>query len=266
MLICILVILVTRCVVAASTVEHEITRDLPSRERNLREHKVAEALADAFVDALRTKAKYENGDVTQQQESATREKDTKAEESLAQDTRPSRSSSSQDLASKEAPSPPTEKKASIEETLDAKLAAIEKEMDELKALKQEIASMKGNGGADQKRRRLLDQGLPGWDPGVLYHKKTDLLGDKVNLLERKSSDVAHRIEDRILDLMTSNADQLSILSGMHSDGLIERTDIIRSVLEGVRRMHQDKTGRIQDRLADLIDKKAQKFDNFVESL
>lgn len=214
-LICVLVFLVRGCVVVASTVEPRIKRELPSRERNLREHKVAEALADAFVDALRTKAKYENGDVTRQQvtprtpvktkdfaytnirfktyvdegdtsseqdngflqslqESATREakKDAQVEEEpLAKDIAPGGSSSSRDTASKEASSPPTEKKPSIEETLDAKLAAIEKEMDELKALKQEIASMKGNSGtADQKRRRLLDQGLPGWDPGVLYHK------------------------------------------------------------------------------------------------
>ena len=207
-LICVFVILVRSCVVVASAVDHEIARELPNRERNLREHKVAEALADAFVDALRTKAKYENGDVTQQQvtprtpvktkdfaytnirfktyvdegdtsseqdngflqslqESATRE----AKKNTEVDTAADGGSMSQDVASKEASPLRTEKETSIEETLDAKLAAIEKEMDELKVLKQEIASMKGNGGAaDQKRRRLLDQGLPGWDPGVLYHK------------------------------------------------------------------------------------------------
>ena len=53
----------------------------------------------------------------------------------------------------------------LEKKLNEKLAAIEKEMSELEALKKELAAMKGEATA---RRRLLDSGLPGWDPGVLF--------------------------------------------------------------------------------------------------
>jgi len=57
------------------------------------------------------------------------------------------------------------------------LQQLQKQLEELEALKAELdasktATAEGSGGGTTagSRRKLLDSGLPGWDPGVLLEK------------------------------------------------------------------------------------------------
>jgi len=59
--------------------------------------------------------------------------------------------------------------------LQAKLQQLQKQLEELEALKAELdaskTSTEGGGGTTAgSRRKLLDSGLPGWDPGMLLEK------------------------------------------------------------------------------------------------
>jgi hypothetical protein len=56
--------------------------------------------------------------------------------------------------------------------LQAKLQQLQKQLEELEALKAELDASKavGGGTAAGSRRKLLDSGLPGWDPGMLLEK------------------------------------------------------------------------------------------------
>ena len=66
--------------------------------------------------------------------------------------------------------------------LQAKLQQLQKQLQELEALKAQLDTNKPAAAAAGSRRKMLDSGLPGWDPGCLRRYSWILL--KVQLLKR----------------------------------------------------------------------------------
>jgi len=71
--------------------------------------------------------------------------------------------------------------------LQAKLQQLQKQLEELEALKAELDASKtttveSDDGTADSRRKLLDSGTPGWDPGMLLEKvQLDSVEDTSNL-------------------------------------------------------------------------------------
>lgn len=54
--------------------------------------------------------------------------------------------------------------------LQAKLQQLQKQLTDLEALKAQLDAQSKSGAAAGSRRKMLDSGLPGWDPGMLLEK------------------------------------------------------------------------------------------------
>lgn len=153
----------------------------------------------------------------------------------------------------------------LEDELDAKLAAIEKEMNELQQLKQEIASMKSSS-TTERRRRLLDSGLPGWDAGKLLYKESNHFQDYLDLAQMKTDKVLDNLNTKMVDLLSLNANQLSDLAMIRSDHMIARTDIIRDLIDAMKDRGLDRIGNAQDIIGAGVDKKYAKLERLYDML
>lgn len=173
-------------------------------DRRLRERIIADAVANAVADVIRTKAEAKATSAVQQTQvtpssptntkefaytnirfkSFVNEDTSRQDDSFLQSLQESAMHDAHEQEQKEATkadTPEDTADADLESQLNLKLAQVQKEMNELEELKKELAARKAKEASSTNQRRLLssnlkwqdrfqDTGIRGWDPMKLVNK------------------------------------------------------------------------------------------------
>lgn len=167
----------------------------------------------------------------------------------------------------------------LENQLNAKLAAIQKEMSDLENLKKALEASK----TGDARRRLLstmpnlqskhgiknkfsDSGAPGWDAFKLLNKKSDYFQGDVDTLQKHISAKNARLNDQLIDLLTFGADKLSNIATYQGDKQVMRSDNIRNILDAAKYAGLENIGRLQDAMLYAMERVEDKKDKLLDKI
>lgn len=279
------------------------------QERNLRERIIADAVANAFADVIREKAgdtapsgktkAVKQSKVTPSttpmntkefaytnirfksfvNDDASEKNDDNFIQSL-QDTAMQDAVQHQQQEEKGKPvevSPDSTE--DLELQLNAKLAAIQKEMSDLEDLKKALEASKSG----DARRRLLssipnwqhkkgfknkfsDTGAPGWDAFKLLNKKSEYFQDDVNILQKHISAKNSRLNDQLIDLLNFGTDKLANLATYQGDKQVMRSDNVRNILDAAKYTGLENIGRLQDAMLYAMERVEDKKDKLYDKI
>lgn len=277
------------------------------QERNLRERVIADAVANAFADVIRAKA--DTGSTTTAKKATAAAQQSKVTpsttpmntkefaytnirfKSFVNDDASDRQDDSfiqslQETALKDAEQKqqeetpkrvevPQDDTDDLEAQLNAKLAAIQKEMSDLEDLKKALEASKSGekSGSDLKRRLLFsmpdmqpfkskqriknkysDTGAPGWDAFKLLNKKSDFAQDNIDRLQKNVGERTARLNTQLVDLLSFGTEKLADIAVYEGDKQVVRSDKVRMFLEAIKDANEDKIGRLQDILLSVMDR------------
>lgn len=174
----------------------------------------------------------------------------------------------------------------LEAQLNAKLAAIQKEMSDLEDLKKAIEASKKEGdktsGGDAKRRLLFsmpgvqpkakfkktfsDIGTPGWDAFRLLNKKGDFFQDNMNQFQKHIGDKSARLNNQLIDLLSLGTDKVADIVKYQGDKQVLRSDNARDILDAVKEGNLEKIGRLQDVLLSAMERVQDKKDKLLDKI
>lgn len=197
------------------------------------------------------------------------------------------SASSSGSSTQPAPVPKTDtnKNADLEAMLDAKLASIQKEMSELEELKKQLEATKNLASDEEhqqqdttnKRRLLLsqnilsnnnnnkkttlqrpkkyeDSGVPGWDAFKLINKKSAMLQDNMDTLQKNIGEKNARLNRQLVDLLAFGAEKIGDVAGYQGDKQVVRSDMLRTFFDAVQDAKLNKIGKFQSFLEAVMDR------------
>lgn len=283
---------------------HEVRRP---QERHLRERIIADAVANAFADVIREKAgdtdtsgktkaakkqskvapsttpmntkefaytnikfkSFVNDDASDKKDDSFIQslQETAMQKAAVQHQQEEEEKASRQEEEKKTVQVPHDNTEDLEAQLNAKLAAIQKEMSDLEDLKKALEASK-NGDA---RRRLLfsmppvqpkkgfkkkfsDTGSPGWDAFKLLNKKSDHFQENINSLQKHIGAKNARLNDQLVDLLSFGTEKLADITTYQGKKQVMRSDNARNILDAVKDGNLEKIGRLQDALLYAMDR------------
>ncbi|WPT11300.1 hypothetical protein PSENEW3n2_00000739 [Picochlorum sp. SENEW3] len=269
-------------------------------DRRLRERIIADAVANAVADVIRTKAEAKATSAVQQTQvtpssptntkefaytnirfkSFVNEDTSRQDDSFLQSLQESAMHDAHEQEQKEATkadTPEDTADADLESQLNLKLAQVQKEMNELEELKKELAARKAKEASSTNQRRLLssnlkwqdrfqDTGIRGWDPMKLVNKKSDMLQDDISLLQKRFGDKAASVNDRLIDLLNFGTETLADVVASQGDRQIVRSDAMRTFLDAARDVHLGNLGKFQNMLESVMDNRENKYEKILDRI
>jgi len=90
-----------------------------------------------------------------------------------------------------------------------------------------------------------------------------MLQDDISLLQKKISDTAASVNDRLIDLLNFGTETLSRVVGSQGDRQVVRSDAMRTFLDAARDVHLGNLGKFQSMLESVMDSREIKHEKLL---
>ena len=93
-----------------------------------------------------------------------------------------------------------------------------------------------------------------------------MLQDDISLLQKKISDTAASVNDRLIDLLNFGTETLSRVVGSQGDRQVVRSDAMRTFLDAARDVHLGNLGKFQSMLESVMDSREIKHEKLLNRI
>lgn len=90
-----------------------------------------------------------------------------------------------------------------------------------------------------------------------------MLQDDISLLQKRISDTAASVNDRLIDLLNFGTETLSRVVGSQGDRQVVRSDAMRTFLDAARDVHLGNLGKFQSMLESVMDSREIKHEKLL---
>ncbi len=90
-----------------------------------------------------------------------------------------------------------------------------------------------------------------------------MLQDDIFLLQKRISDTAASVNDRLIDLLNFGTESLSRVVGSQGDRQVVRSDAMRTFLDAARDVHLGNLGKFQSMLESVMDSREIKHEKLL---
>lgn len=93
-----------------------------------------------------------------------------------------------------------------------------------------------------------------------------MLQDDISLLQKRISDTAASVNDRLIDLLNFGTETLSRVVGSQGDRQVVRSDAMRTFLDAARDVHLGNLGKFQSMLESAMDSREIKHEKLLNRI
>ncbi len=93
-----------------------------------------------------------------------------------------------------------------------------------------------------------------------------MLQDDISLLQKRISDTAASVNDRLIDLLNFGTETLSRVVGSQGDRQVVRSDAMRTFLDAARDVHLGNLGKFQSMLESVMDSREIKHEKLLNRI